>query len=246
MIASAPGRSSSSRSTRKDREPPPAPTVPRHATRRSWTMTTRHEPRRAPRTSKRSSIAPSFALMRSSELAPPPQLPDVADLVAAAPPRRRRHRRVPATTRAARAAGRRGARRRSWACGACPWSVKPPGRRRNGTSVAVSARGVRRSRGARPTAPPASGPSRRARGRSLVRCVLTVFSLISSRRAMILFGSPSTSSARTSRLARREQPPDRARTRPWRIVRAARGSTGDSPLAAARMPVGDLVRRGGP
>ena len=98
-------------------------------------------------------------------------------------------------------------------------------------------RGARRSRGARPTAPPACGRSRRARGRSCVRCDFTVFSLISSRRAISLFGSPSTSSAEHLALARREQlGSGSGSARASRTVRAARGSSGDSPRAAARMP----------
>ena len=70
----------------------------------------------------------------------------------------------------------------------------------------------------------------------LVRCVFTVFSLISSLRAMSLFGSPSTSSTRTSDSRADSSSAGSGSDCAVRMVRAARGSTGDSPLAAARMP----------
>ena len=71
----------------------------------------------------------------------------------------------------------------------------------------------------------------------------TVFSLISSRRAMSLFGRPSTSSSSTSR-SRAESAGERvglgARVR---TVRAARGSSGGLAAGGGADALGDLVRR---
>ena len=71
--------------------------------------------------------------------------------------------------------------------------------------------------------------------KTLVRCALTVFSLIESRRAMSLLLSPSASRSSTSRSrSERAVAPCAVVVRALRRARAALGSSGTSPAAAAR------------
>ena len=70
-----------------------------------------------------------------------------------------------------------------------------------------------------------------------VRCDLTVFSLISSRRAISLLGRPSTQQRRAPHARAADSAASGSGSvRASSTVRAARGSRGDSPRAAARMP----------
>ena len=162
--------------------------------------------------------APRAADAGDAHLAPPPPPPWSSPRASAPPPRTRQD--------AARE-GRGGSR--PPVCGDLT-------DRRNGTLVRVSGERSSRSpwRSAHSTACTRSVTS--ICRKMFVRCVFTVFSLMPSRCAISLFGSPSSSSANTSR-SRGEIPSSGSgASLASSRSRAAWGSSGAPPSAAARMP----------
>ena len=192
-------------------------------------------------------MPPSRALSLSFDVAPAPQRPCDPHLARARPSRRAR-RRSSATASIAQSTSTAVARRRS----------VPPARlptvfgrsvvtgsvcgRRRGTATGLWSQCA--PSGSRSPRIPCRSAQRTACTRSvtpivrktLVRCVFTVFSLIPSRRAISLFGIPSSSSPSTSR-SRGESPSSGSGAAcASSSRRAARGRAASLRATAARMP----------